>query len=137
MRKRLVQSNENFKILIVDDNDMNIELVTEIMNYSGYKFDTAKNGIEAVKLHMDNKYSLILMDCNMPVMDGYEATNHIRAFENDFVCHTPIIAMTAYTSKEEQEKCFSAGMDCHIGKPININSLLDTVESYLNALTAV
>ena len=80
------------------------------------------NGEEAIKAYVENGYDLIFMDCQMPVMDGYEATQKIRDLEGDEK-HTPIIAMTAYSMQGDREKCIGAGMDDYISKPISFNEL--------------
>lgn len=124
------------KILVVEDNDINCKLMVKILNNALLTCDIAKNGKEAIKAYMSNKYDLILMDCQMPEMDGYETTKEIRKIEGD-TKHTPIIAMTANTMNSDKEKCFKAGMDDYISKPIDINHLLSTMHNYITVTNEI
>ncbi|OUS14041.1 hypothetical protein A9Q89_00780 [Gammaproteobacteria bacterium 53_120_T64] len=108
-------------ILIVDDNRVNQQVAREMLNKLGYRSDIAINGQDAVTKSQRHDYDLVLMDCNMPVMDGYEATLEIRKQKSDF--HLPIIAMSANSSDEDKDKCLLAGMDGSIGKPLRLNKL--------------
>ena len=113
----------NKYILIVDDNRVNQQVAREMLNKLGYRSDIAINGQDAVTKFQRQNYDLILMDCNMPVMDGYEATQEIRKLDNDK--HLPIIAMSANSSEEDKDKCLKSGMNGSIGKPLRLNKLRD------------
>lgn len=109
-------------ILLVEDNVINAKVATIILQRLGHNVDTANNGREAVTAYSSGDYDLILMDMQMPVMDGLEATRQIRQLEDDEKW-TPIIALTANALKDDVERCVAAGMDAHLGKPINVEEL--------------
>ena len=109
-------------ILLVEDNVINAKVATIILQRLGHNVDTANNGREAVTAYSSGDYDLILMDMQMPVMDGLEATRQIRQLE-DNEKWTPIIALTANALKDDVERCVAAGMDAHLGKPINLEEL--------------
>ncbi|MCL1833656.1 MAG: response regulator, partial [Leptospirales bacterium] len=96
------------------------------------EIDCAENGAEAVRIFSEapEKYDMIFMDVQMPVMDGYEATRRIRALDTPKAKMIPIIAMTANVFKEDVEKCIAAGMDSHVGKPLNFDEVLDRLRLY-------
>ena len=121
----------NKSILIVDDNRINQQVAREMLNKLGYRSDIAINGQDAVTKSLRHHYDLILMDCNMPVMDGYEATQEIRKRDRD--THLPIIAMSANTSDEDKNKCLLAGMDGSIGKPLRLNKLRDELLGWISS----
>ncbi len=98
----------------------------------GYRVDVAANGLLAVEALSRCPYDLVLMDCQMPEMDGYEATRRIRAREGD-QRHTPIIAMTAAATKDDEDKALSAGMDEFVTKPITIEALAGVLKRWLAA----
>lgn len=128
--------NSKFKLLLVEDNETNQKLLMKILNKSGFVCDIASNGIEAVNAYKNTQYDLIFMDCEMPEMDGFEATREIRNIENfktseNGNTHIPIIALTAHAIGEAVDKCMSAGMDTHLSKPIDINKLSDVLKNYL------
>ena len=119
--------------LLAEDVDINREIVLALLEPTKIDIDTATNGVEAVRMYTEasNKYDIIFMDIQMPEMDGYEATKQIRALEIDNAQSIPIVAMTANVFKEDVEKCFAAGMNDHIGKPISIEDVLDILRKYL------
>jgi two-component system, sensor histidine kinase and response regulator len=116
------------KILLVDDNDMNLELFYEILSEQGSNVTVAENGQEALDRLNELSFDLVLMDCQMPIMDGYVATGKIRAQER--LKNLPIIALTANTMRGDKEKCLAAGMSDFIGKPIEENSFYKTILEY-------
>ncbi len=119
-------------ILLVEDYEPNILVATLIFKSFGYNYEVARNGQEAVQLFSANKYSIILMDVEMPVMDGYSATRNIRLFEKKTgVTPTSIIAMTAHAMKGDREKCINSGMDDYIYKPFNPHQLQAILAKYL------
>ncbi len=113
-----VNKTFNSKILLVDDNDINILIAKTILKKLGTTVSIAKNGLEALELFKKNKYDLIIMDCQMPKMDGYEATAKIRKIEKKkSLERTIIMAYTANAMKGDSDKCLEAGMDDYISKP--------------------
>lgn len=111
---------KNHRALIVEDNVVNRRVAAGMLAIYGCETDFAENGREAVEKVRRATYDIILMDCNMPEMDGYEATAHIRNWESGGDRHTPIIAMTANSQRGDQEKCIAAGMDDYLSKPITL-----------------
>lgn len=118
------------RILTVEDSDINCKLISQILNNTGLSCDMVYNGQEGVEAFTNNKYDLILMDCQMPIMDGYEAAQKIRIIESG-ASHVPIVAMTANAMPTDREKCIQAGMDDYISKPINIPELLSIISKYI------
>jgi len=121
-------------ILLAEDNLLNQEIVVTILEEAGCTVDVAGDGAEAVekvRRSTDAPYDLILMDIQMPVMDGIEATRTIRALEDPRLSRLPIIAMTADAFEEDRQKALSAGMDGHLGKPVDTAKLFATLQSIL------
>ena len=116
------------KILLVEDNEMNRKIVISILKAHDMTCDVAVDGSEAVKAVLEKDYDVVFMDCQMPVMDGYESTAKIRELEGDKK-HTTIIAMAANVMVGDEEKCIKAGMDFYISKPINFNIMLGIIEA--------
>jgi two-component system, sensor histidine kinase len=129
--KREEPINENLvmshRILLAEDHKINLMVLSEMLKEKGYSVDTATNGIEALAHCERNEYDAILMDIQMPEMDGLEATRRIRAREG-FQKHTPIIALTAYALKGDRERFLSLGMDEYIPKPVMMEELFATLE---------
>ena len=121
-------------ILLVEDNELNREIAVEILNEYGFLVDTAKNGAEAVekvKNSTPGNYDLVLMDVQMPVMNGYEATKEIRALDNPALAGITILAMTANAFDEDRKKALECGMDGFLSKPIVIEELISTLHDNL------
>lgn len=116
-------------LLLVEDNIMNQELALEILQEAGLKVDIAKNGAEAVEKVFQTDYDGVLMDCQMPIMDGFEATRQIRL--NPRFSKLPILAMTANAMAGDKEKCLNAGMNDHIQKPIDVAGLFLTMAQWI------
>ena len=114
---------EPFRLLVVEDNLVNQKVAVRSLANLGLEADVAGNGLEAVAAVADREYDLLLMDCQMPELDGYGATAQIRAAEKEGQ-RLPIIAMTAHASKAERQKCLDAGMDDFVSKPISKDKLL-------------
>ena len=119
-------------ILLAEDVEINREIVQALLEPTQVEIDNAVNGLEAVRLFTvsPQRYDLILMDIQMPEMDGYEATRRIRALDIEKAGSIPIIAMTANVFKEDIERCLEAGMNAHVGKPIDFDELLDVIKHY-------
>ncbi len=116
------------KILLVEDNELNQKIAVEILQEVGFTVDVADDGAAAVKRMKEaepGQYDLILMDIQMPVMDGYEATRQIRALEDPDIAGIPIIAMTANAFYEDKKAAMEAGMDGHLAKPIDVSRLME------------
>ncbi|MCL2154633.1 MAG: ATP-binding protein [Leptospirales bacterium] len=120
-------------ILLVDDIDINLEIVIAMLEPTSIKIDTAKSGKEAFDIFSSNpeQYNLILMDMQMPEVDGLEATKMIRELDKTNAATIPIIAMTANVFKEDIEKCIAAGMNDHLGKPVNLDEIMKILVQYL------
>jgi CheY-like chemotaxis protein len=115
-----------FKILIAEDNFINQKLIIKLFSLLGYDADMVSNGIETLEAIQRKRYDLIFMDMRMPLMDGYEATKNIIA--QNAVDRPLIIAMTANANDSDREKCFEAGMDDYITKPIKIDILVKVIK---------
>jgi len=124
------------KLLLVEDNFINQKIFISILNKSGIKITLANNGQEAIDLLFNNKnsFDLILMDINMPVMDGYEATRRIR--DNHYFKDTPIVAFTAFTQGREINKMLKLGVDSYITKPLKVGQLYTVLSTYLGTYSA-
>jgi PAS domain S-box-containing protein len=123
-------SGKGVRILLVEDNEINQQIAADILQQAGLIVDIAGNGIKAVEAVQRTKYDAIVMDVQMPIMDGYEATRRIRAAEPSNT-RVPIIAMTANAMAEDERKSLAAGMDAHITKPINPAVLLQTLAAFV------
>ncbi len=122
-------SEVHLKILLVEDNAVNQLVAIRVLERQGHSVSLARNGREAVDALASEVFDLILMDLEMPVMDGIRATQIIRAEEQISGKHIPIIAMTANALKTDEIRCYAAGMDAYVSKPINVNTLLQAIEN--------
>ena len=122
------------KILLAEDNDLNAEIAVELLQEEGCTVDRAKDGVECVDMlekAANGTYQLILMDIQMPVMNGYDAAKKIRRMDDPPKADIPIIAMTANAFSEDKQAALDAGMNDHVSKPINRNILVPTIQKYL------
>ena len=130
----VVLNEEDFKgkhLLLVEDNELNKEIALEILGEYGFQVDTADNGavaVEKVVASRPGDYDLVLMDIQMPVMDGYEATRCIRALENPALAGIPILAMTANAFDEDKKASLECGMNGFLSKPIQIEELIQMLQ---------
>jgi CheY-like chemotaxis protein len=116
-------STHDTHILLADDDPITQQVSVMLLEQLGYSADIAKNGLEALKFYQNRTYDLILMDTQMPVMDGCQATRHIRDLESGSKTPIPIIAFTAHHSEEERQRCLNAGMNDFLSKPIHSHEL--------------
>ena len=122
------------KILLTEDNDLNAEIATELLQEEGCTVDRAKDGVECVDMlekAANGTYQMILMDIQMPVMNGYDAAKKIRRMDDPQKAGIPIIAMTANAFTEDKQAALDAGMNDHVSKPINMSILVPTIQKYL------
>lgn len=122
------------RILLTEDNDLNAEIATELLQEEGCTVDRAKDGVECVDMlekAADGTYQIILMDIQMPVMNGYDAAKKIRRLDDPQKANIPIIAMTANAFSEDRQVALEVGMNDHVAKPINMNVLVPTLRKYL------
>ncbi len=130
-KKKTENRHVGRKILLVEDNELNQEIAVAILEEAGLVVDLVGDGSDAVERMVsagEDQYDLILMDIQMPRMDGYTATREIRTLDNNKKANIPIIAMTANAFEEDRKKAFEAGMNGHIAKPINIKTILKTMD---------
>ncbi|MDR3476501.1 MAG: response regulator [Gammaproteobacteria bacterium] len=126
-------NRKNYKILLAEDNAINQQVAVRILEKNGYQCDTVANGLLAVDAVKNTPYDLILMDCQMPEMDGYTATREIRKLEDELHrLPVPIIAMTAHALTGDREKCIEAGMNDYISKPFDIKLFKQTLLKWIN-----
>lgn len=122
------------RVLLVEDNEMNREIAGEILTDYDVEVEFAEDGDIAVEMVQNAKpgwYNLILMDIQLPRMDGYTATKMIRAIDDKRLASIPIIAMTANAFEEDRQNAIKAGMNGHLGKPIDVEKLVDTLMEYI------
>ncbi|WP_170270508.1 PAS domain-containing hybrid sensor histidine kinase/response regulator [Heliorestis acidaminivorans] len=128
----LVDSAQDVTVLLVEDNPVNQKLATAQLGKLGISVQVANNGLEAVRTLENASFSLILMDCQMPEMDGFEATRIIRKRESKSSNRIPIIAMTAMAMQGDREKCLTHGMDDYISKPVSLGVLRELLQKWLS-----
>jgi two-component system, sensor histidine kinase and response regulator len=119
-------------VLLVEDNLVNQKVASRLIERQGCRVTVAANGREAITLHRNRSFDIILMDLQMPEMNGFEATKSIRAAEQGTDSHVPIIALTANAMAGDREICLEAGMDDHLPKPIDAGRLLHVLQTYAN-----
>jgi len=127
---------EEISLLLVEDNMLNREIAEEILRGTGFKVKSVEDGsiaVEEIRRAKTGDYDMILMDIQMPIMDGYEATRQIRAMHDSKLSQIPIVAMTANAFDEDKQKAYSAGMNGHVAKPIDKDNLVDTIRVVLKA----
>ncbi len=124
---------ENERILLVEDNDLNREIAKFMLEELGFEVDIACDGQDAVRIMescCDGNYNYVLMDVQMPIMDGIEATKHIRSSERNYLQTVPIIALTANAFNEDVDRCLAAGMNAHLAKPFKIDDIISALKEY-------
>lgn len=128
-RHTLLESQKTLRILVVDDNAVNCTLATRLIEKHGHIAASAATGRAALQALEEQTFDLVLMDIQMPDMDGFEATTAIRQRERATGKHLPIIAMTAHAMESDRQRCLSAGMDGYVTKPISVQALMAAIES--------
>jgi CheY-like chemotaxis protein len=120
---------QSIRILVAEDNQINRIVITEILKNAGMEYAVVENGEQAVESIKTGSFNVVLMDCQMPLMDGYEATQKIRQWEKETsrFSRIPIIALTANVTSEDETKCLDAGMDAYCSKPVNASKLLGLI----------
>jgi signal transduction histidine kinase/DNA-binding response OmpR family regulator len=136
-RHTLQENKHRSRVLLAEDNAVNQTLALRLLEKRGYSVIVAGNGREAVEALEKHHFDVVLMDVQMPVMDGFEATAAIRAKEKLTGRHVPIIALTAHALKSDQERCISAGMDSYVTKPIRTSELFSMIESMVPNKTPI
>jgi signal transduction histidine kinase/CheY-like chemotaxis protein/HPt (histidine-containing phosphotransfer) domain-containing protein len=124
------EKRRGVRILLAEDNPVNQKVAEAILHKAGYPVTIVENGVDAVEALRSSSYNLVLMDVQMPEVDGIEATRKVREMEGNEQ-HTPIVAMTAHVMREDKERCLDSGMDDYIAKPIRPSELLDMVEKWI------
>ena len=130
----LHNANDSKRLLLVEDNELNLEIEVELLQDAGFLLDTAENGkiaVDKVKESEPFFYDLILMDIQMPVMDGYEATRAIRSLPDPWIANIPIIALSANIFDEDRKKSMESGMNLHMAKPIDFPLLLEAIHEII------
>ncbi len=138
LKKQEPVSAENLKgirVLLVEDNELNMEIARYALESNGLVVETATNGIEALDFLLtmtnENKVRLVLMDVMMPLLDGLDTTRHIRASDDPYTSHLPVIAMTANAFADDVIKCKEAGMNDHIAKPLDVEKMIATLSKWV------
>lgn len=127
----MAESNHQ-KILIADDNDTNRRVIREMLSFRGYAPEVVESGEDAIEALQREPYDLLILDCVMPGINGFETAREIRESAPERLdCAIPILAVTALASKDDRERCFKAGMNDYLSKPIQANELFERVESLL------
>jgi CheY-like chemotaxis protein len=126
-RHSLDESRPKLRVLLAEDNAINRKLAVRLLEKCGHSVTVASDGVEAVAAVREGEFDLVLMDVQMPNMDGLEASAAIRALERGTATHIPIVAMTAHAMKGDQERCLAAGMDDYISKPIQPDHMMEVI----------
>jgi PAS domain S-box-containing protein len=131
--ENLIENFEGYTVLLAEDVEINREIVLALLEPTLLKIDCAEDGEQTIRMFADapDKYDMIFMDVQMPKMDGYEATRAIRALDISKAKTVPIVAMTANVFREDVEKCLAAGMNAHVGKPLDFDEVLEKLRQYL------
>jgi CheY-like chemotaxis protein len=121
------------RILLAEDNIVNQKIIRTLLERAGHMVEVAPNGRDALTAHQQREFDVVLMDIQMPEMDGFEAVAHIRENENGSDRHTPVIALTAHAMAEDRDRCLAAGMDDYVSKPIQRQQLFEAIQRQVQA----
>jgi CheY-like chemotaxis protein len=124
---------KRLRVLLAEDNAVNQKVASRVLEKQGHHVTVAANGRQALAALDQATFDVVLMDVQMPEMDGFETTAAIRARERDTGSHLPIIAMTAHAMQGDRERCIAAGMDNYISKPLNVPELIELLEKFCGA----
>lgn len=124
------ERRRNILALLVEDNQINLLIAQRMLENLRVNVEIARDGLEAVSLFQSKRFDIVLMDCQMPNMDGYEATVNIRRLEAERGGRTPIVAVSASALHDERVRCFDVGMDDHVSKPLTLNMLRTVIEKW-------
>ncbi len=122
----------NYKVLVAEDNYINQKLIKKLLHKKGYNTLVVEDGKKVIDVLQNQQYDVILMDIQMPIMDGYQATSCIREKERLTGEHIPIIGITAFAMESDRQKCFAIGMDDYLSKPFHKDDFYDVIEKHLN-----
>jgi len=127
-----VKVPSDFRILVAEDNTISTKVIRGMLGKLNLQPDTASNGEEALQAMKAQRYDLVLMDCEMPILDGFSATQQLRAWEvGNQRTRTPVVALTAHILAEHKERARQAGMDGHMAKPVELSQLRDLIEHWV------
>ena len=121
----------NIRILVVDDDAVMRAILAVMLQRADFEVDVAEDGLVGVEMWDEGAYDLVLMDVQMPRMNGFEATYTIREKERARGGHTPIVAVTAYALEKDEEECLAAGMDAYISKPVNFKKCIEMIHTII------
>jgi CheY-like chemotaxis protein len=127
---KLEQAQSPLRVLLAEDNEVNQELAVQFLRIRGHRVQVARNGLEVLSALQTERFDVILMDVQMPEMDGLRATGLIREQERITGEHIPIVAMTGHAMKGDRQRCLDAGMDGYISKPVRSRELFDAIEQF-------
>ena len=134
LERRVAKSAAALHVLLAEDNTVNQRLASRLLEKRGHRVTVASNGQEALNLLERTPYDLVLMDVQMPLLDGLEATKLIRQREKATGAHQPVVALTAHAVKGDEERCREAGMDGYLAKPIRPQELDAVLETYMECV---
>jgi CheY-like chemotaxis protein len=119
------------RLLVIDDDAVSSKILSVMLQRAGFEVDIAEDGLKGVELWEKGNFDLVLMDVQMPLMDGFEATRLIREKEGMRGGHTPIVAITAYALRQDEEQCLAAGMDAYISKPVDFKIFFERIRALI------
>jgi two-component system, sensor histidine kinase and response regulator len=129
----VVKEKRRLRILLAEDNAVNQKIACRVLEKQGYEVTVAADGHQALAALAEAEFDVVLMDVQMPEMDGFETTAAIRALERETGRHLPIIAMTAHAMQGDRERCIAAGMDDYVSKPLKIQELIELLQKISDA----
>lgn len=131
MNKIMSLDYSRFNILVAEDNYINQKLISKLLSKKGYNSFVVEDGEKVLKALDEKKFDAVLMDIQMPIMDGYQTTSIIREREKESGNHVPIIGITAFAMESDRQKCFEIGMDDYLSKPFDKDDFYDIIEKHV------